>query len=616
MIPKENSMLIDIQYAEPNKRTGENPNGMLYIIWKDLDTGEKHLSITENPVMDIYFTKPEYRDHIYNKNHEFLTKLNKKTVRYKDIQKEIITDGGTAMKEKVRQIYETRNFSELKNIMTYPYVYGADYDIRSWYRWKWLTTMMNDRPKKITKGFLDIEVDGLESEGMPNPLENPVDLITLIDASTMVSYTFMLHGVECVEKDMTHMTSYEKEKELKRREMYASRIQQQNEFRENEDDVKRELHEMFDETYGHMDYRFFYYKDERLMLRHIFELINQIKLDFICVWNISFDIPYLIKRIEYFGMDPTDIICHPDFPFKKCYFKKDTRNFEVKNKGDFFHCSSYTIWLDQMITYAAIRKGREELRSYRLNYIGEKVVGDTKLDYSDSGSIKTVSYNNYRQYVIYNIKDVLLQVGIEKKTTDIENVYMTATENATPYENIFKQTLKLRNVQYISFLKEGYVPGENININAYEKSEDEEDDDKVNFEGALVGNPQLILPVGMELYGKRTNNIFHYSIDMDMSAFYPYSIQGMNIDASTLIFKCFCDPMQFDVMGGHMKFNGITHFSKIQATTAFEIGDLGKEIMDNVQTGNVVNTMTKWFNAPTLDTLITKLEKKYVYYVK
>ena len=38
---------------------------------------------------------------------------------------------------------------------------------------------------------------------------------------------------------------------------------------------------------------------------------------------------------------------------------------------------------DQMILYAKIRKGQEELRSHKLKYL----VGDKKLDYSEEGNI-------------------------------------------------------------------------------------------------------------------------------------------------------------------------------------------------------------------------------------
>ena len=101
---------------------------------------------------------------------------------------------------------------------------------------------------------------------------------------------------------------------------------------------------------------------------------------------------------------------------------------------------------------------------------------------------------------------------------------------------------------------------------------------------------------------------------MDMSSFYPSSIYAMNIDPSTLLFKCICDPNQFNNMGGRLKYRGITDYSKVDATTAFQLGDVSKEIIDNFQTGDVVNTMTKWFNAPSIDDLLDEMEIDNSYY--
>ena len=80
-----------------------------------------------------------------------------------------------------------------------------------------------------------------------------------------------------------------------------------------------------------MEYKFFFYKDERMMLVHLFQLINKLKRDFIGIWNIAFDIPYIIERMNVLGLDPKQVICHPDFPVKECWFKKDTINFAIKN---------------------------------------------------------------------------------------------------------------------------------------------------------------------------------------------------------------------------------------------------------------------------------------------
>ena len=597
---KDNRMLIDIQYERPNSKEN-NPNGMLYVISKDLDTGEKHLQVINDPKMRIYFEKPEFRNHTYNKNHESVERLNHVVVPYNHIPEVIAADyqKQTGMKPK----YQQGRYGEFRQqMLKYPYVYGADYDIRAYYRYMWLKTMDNDRQKPITKGFLDIEVDSYESTGFADPSINPIDLVTLIDGSTMTSYTFALHGVDYKPKFYAKMDEETERKEEERKRLYESRTLQQQDFADHVDDIEKEVHDLFDEDYGKLEYKWYFYNDERQMLIHLFQLIHKLKLDFISVWNINFDVPYMMERMTHLGLDYKEVMCHPDFPHKTCYFKKDTRNFEVKNKSDFFFCSSYTVWIDQMKNYAAIRKGREELRSFSLNYIAKKVLNDEKLDYADVGNIKTLSYKDYKKYFIYNIKDVLLQIGIENRTNDVDYVYTVSYLNATPYESIFKQTVKLRNTQYIRFLEMGYVPGENINTGSYEKSEDEEDEgQETGFEGALVGDPRLVLNVGKKRFGKRTNNIFDCSIDMDMSSFYPSSIIAMNIDASTLLFKVILDPNQFDVCGGKLRFRGITDYSPIGANTAFDYHDLSKEVFDNMQTGNVVNTMTKWFNLPTIE---------------
>lgn len=615
---KDNSMLLDIQYIKPNKK--QHQSDYLYIIWKDLKTGEKHLNIVPEPKMEIYFEKPEFRNHTYNKNYARVEELDKKVVKYTDIIYAIVEDMGDTGRQMLQNFFNTGNYRGLSEFYIYPYVYGADYDIRVWYRHKWIQSYDNDHVKPITKGFLDIEVDTMESIGMPNPVFNPIDLVTLIDTSANTSYTFSLIGVDCVEKDMTKMTKLQSIQELKRRKMYEHRMGDQEYWSENSDKLLNEAHDMFDENYPDMKYKFYFYKDERKMLVHLFQLINKLKLDFIGVWNISFDIPYIIGRLEALGLDPKQVMCHPDFPVKECWFKKDTINFAVKNKSDFFHCSSYTIFYDQMIVYAAIRKGQKELRANRLTYIAHEEIQDEKLDYSEDGNIKTLSYNNFMKYFLYNIKDVLLQVGIEKKTSDLETYYLTSYKNLTPYESEFKQTVKLRNVQYKSFMNQGLVPGENVNGFLYNKemreaddNEDENEDEKsddVGFEGALVGNPLLIDYFGDYLFGKRTNSIFKYSIDFDMSAFYPSTIRAMNIDPSTLIFKMIIDSSQYDVRGGEIHYRGITDIQLVKTNKDSFTGDISKEVMDNFQTKNYISTGVKWMNLPTVNEVYEQVKKR------
>ena len=609
----QEAMLLDIQYVEPNRREGL-PD-YLYILWKDLKTGEKHLETIPEPLMTIYFEKPEFRTHEHHTKYALIDQCTPKTVKYKDIIYAIADDIGDEGKKFVQNCFNTRNFKDLKSLSVYKYVFNNDIDIRCWYRYKWLKA--HDKsvlPKKLTKGWLDIEVDIMEANGMPNPVNNPIDLITLIDNETNQSYTFALIGVDCVPREVNRfLHPFQYKKEMKRREMYAHRMEEQEYYSTHIDELKHEAHKMFDEAYPGMEYNFYFYTDERKMLVHLWQLINKINLDFLEIWNMPFDIPYIKERMEYLGLDPVEHMCQKEFPSKRCYFKKDTINFDIKNKSDYFHLTSQTMFVDQMKIYAAIRKGGSELRSFRLNDIAKKELHDEKQDYSDYGTIKTLSYMNYLLYILYNIKDVLLQRGIENKVNDLDSYWFTSYQNITPYEGIFKMTVLLRCVQYKSFTEQGLAVGNNINGYLYnlhrnEVEESEDDEDDVKFEGAVVGNPKLIDDVGVELFGKKTNSIFYFNVDFDMSAFYPNTIQACNIDESTLYFKMILDPSQYDVRGGDLKYNGITDVQRLDTNKDSFSDDIAKEVMDNFQTKKIISFAHKWLNYPSINQIMNELD--------
>ena len=624
------SMLVDIQYVKANKREGK-PD-CLYTIYKDLETGKKYVLPIENPKIPIYFEKEECIDHVYPQDYKEISKCKMEVVPYKDIPFAIAEHMGKSGKDFIRNVFDTGNYQELSMINTYPYVFGHDYDIRTYYRHCWKKRASKDIIPRISKSFLDIECDSFDSEGFPNPANNPIDLVTVIDGEKKQTYTFALVNRPYKEAEylklqkdfMKSDTAREKVEKIeeRRKKMYESRHEQEKALMNDIEGLKKELHEMFDESYGHFDYNFYFYEDEREMLVHLFQCIHMISPDFLMIWNISFDIPYILERMKVLGLNPEDIICDEEFLYKKCYFKKDMHNFEVKNKCDWFHVTSKTVYIDQMELYAAIRKGREELRSTTLNYIGQKELEDEKLDYSEDGNIKTVGYTNYRKYFIYNIKDVLLQYGIEQCTEDCETLYNSTYSNITSYEDNFKQTVTLRNVQYRIYDDLGLIPGANINQillqrdmrlhpEKYDKKNKKNDP---SYEGALVGNTLLIQPFGKKLYGKKTNYMFAYSVDFDMKAFYPSTIYTLNIAPSTLICKVTVLADNYDVCGGEIPFHGFTSQQLVKENRNSFTGDISAEIFDNFQTGNYLSTGHKFLNLPTIteieSELIGKMSKK------
>ena len=179
--------------------------------------------------------------------------------------------------------------------------------------------------------------------------------------------------------------------------------------------------------------------------------------------------------------------------------------------------SSYTVVIDQMRTYAKLRKSGSELKSYNLNVVAKEELKDEKLDYSEEANIKTLPYVNYFKFVLYNIKDTLLQLGIDDKTSDTEDMFQKAYENSTPYKSVFSQTIFLSNLAYVFHIQNGFVIGNNINVDYDKKYSDTEVNKKkkIGFEGAVVGDPLLNDYEGTKILGKKSKYVYKNVIDMD-----------------------------------------------------------------------------------------------------
>lgn len=433
---KDSLMLLDVLYHRPNKYNDKTD--CIDIIYKDLKTGEKHLKSILNPEIEIYFLKNEYRNYTYNKTHMEISKCDKHTCQFKNLPWYIAKQAGEAYTNELKRMIEEKRYRDISRIHSYPYVFGSDIPIDTFYRIMWHLNYENELNKPITKTYLDIEVDGINFVGMPTKGECPINAVSIVDDEGKTVYTFLLNNPD------------------------NPLIK---EFLDDIDNFVVELHEMFDESYGYLDYKIYMYDDERDLITNTFRLINTLKRDYCLIYNgLGFDLPYIIERMKVLGMEPEQVISHPDFKYKEYNLHIDTKNFAIKNKSSSFKVSGYTKFIDQMILYAATRKGQMELRSNALNYVAQKELKDNKLDYTDEANIKTLPYVNYRKFVAYNIKDTLLQMGIERKVNDIENLYIRFSANCTSPDNIFKETVMLKSRAYYEYILQGYILGNNVNI--------------------------------------------------------------------------------------------------------------------------------------------------------
>ena len=503
----KDKLLLNVYYSKGNKDLPD----VCTFVYKDTSTGEKRMMEIEHPLMKMWVVKDEFREDSFYPETVPRKRCDEWLFPAREVLSQILKVASPQMKAYVKWCRETGNYYSMNKLHHTPCVLGSDFPYENQFRIEWLLHYaQKDLDMTITKQYLDIEVDSIDVRGMPEEGNCPINAITIVDQEMMTSFTFLLRN---------------------------DKNPQIAEFEANINSFIAECHNAFDASYGKLDYKIFMFDDELELIRQTFRLINTLKRDFLLIWNLSFDIPYIIDRLVYLGEDPIEYMCHPDFKYPYCWFRKDHRNFDFKTKKDIFRLASYTIFQDQMINYAKVRKGQAELPSMKLNSIAKSELDDEKLDYSDEANIKTLPYVDYKKFVMYNIKDVLLQYGIERKVKDLEAIFQRAYDNATDYDSIFSQTIFLKNRVFLDYYRElDLIQGNNINIKYDVKSDDERAETKdtdqdyeldadgepdytrpisKGFEGALVGNPMNNCHEGKMIYGKKSMFVFDYVIDFD-----------------------------------------------------------------------------------------------------
>ena len=258
-----------------------------------------------------------------------------------------------------------------------------------------------------------------------------------------------------------------------------------------------------------LNYKLIFFDDEFDMIKTLFQIINTNSPDVLLIWNMAFDLNYIIARIEKLGYDPKSVICNPDFQVEFLRFYVDDRNKnEYDERGDYVNISSYTIWLDQMIQFASRRKGRGTYPSFRLDAIGEDVADVRKLDYSNiTSDINMLPYLNYEIFSFYNIMDTIVQKCIETVTQDCEYVFMKCNINNTRYSKCHRQSVYLRNRFTKDFYNYGYIIGNNNNANNEKPN--------TKFAGAFVHDVTHNSPFSMMWINGRPTLLCNNMVDFD-----------------------------------------------------------------------------------------------------
>lgn len=389
---------------------------------KSVETGELTMRIVDNPVVNIWITSPQYRTYTHKREWSSKTELDEYTTRYL-FRGETIWNALHA--EETNGRWRHMRYVNLRKEMSSPFVFGADIDfgVRMKYRYQKLNG--DRKPLAYNVGHLDIENDVNGT--------NDVILITFIngDGNTytgILKQFFQNHTTEELEKLWKNKVEpgFEASLNKKARKFYDKA-------------EKLKLHcKIFD--------------NEVELIKWVFDNIHNCRPDFVTIWNMNHDIPYIMDRLKFRGVDPTDIFCSPDIPkkYRRCWYKKDESADHIVDNWSWFHCTDYTRYIDAMCCYGRIRKAKPREPSYRLDLIGGKEVGTGKLQIYDEQTVldhHVAQLECPLEYSVYNIVDVLLLRAMELKNNDCRTMMMLIGDSML--EDFAKQSAQLKNMFFV-----------------------------------------------------------------------------------------------------------------------------------------------------------------------
>jgi DNA polymerase elongation subunit (family B) len=508
-------------YNDLGKRVEISPDALIFTL-ADIETNERELHVIENPYIDFYLAKTQQPFHRISIPKEEVRKV---TILYKNRNKEMASSLNL-LNEFYNSWKNGSNYNFMNELKKHPNLYAADTHIEDFYKTQVILKNGSVFAPMYKKGYADIEVDLSEYDedfAYPDVAPCPIYLITYIDRTLKEVFCFILYD-ERIKDDIMRIVNNPDA-------FIAKNI------------PKKILDEKF-------KYHFNVYENELALIKGFFKCIHECKPDFVGWWNMPFDMPYILKRLDNLGLSNEEIAnvcCHPEVPEHHRYVryvedpkrkqfysrnKEDKSDDEEENENsknrpppsrlvDWVEIPGYTQFFDQLSTFSCLRK-RFLLRSYALDVIGKKYGGIGKLNLAELGySIRNINIVNFEVCLAYNIEDSYVQYAIEEKQRDI-NQFVASSFN-TRLSKTFSNSIVIKNylMHYL------YTQSNHIMGNAVSFGKDEE------FEGALVCRPELIEQLGVNIMG-RPSYVFENAIDLDATSLYPSIIITHNIFKSAL----------------------------------------------------------------------------------
>ena len=585
------SILFDVRY-------NKSPETFEVIYWDPLTQRLEVKYIT--PIVDIWFLKPECRNNKYQIAQARIEDCYPVYCKPSKIPETIAKHIGGEWEQIYEQMKDAYQVFDIKRKMCEcPWVFKADFTEDAYFRLLWIQTFGDQADiSHVTTAFLDIECDVIDRSLDMDDYENapqPVNAVTLILQEQKICAVFILGPRP---KHLLDQQYHELlDKQIKAYEWLNNH---QEEFKEKirtfDDDNKKYL-----EGYD-IRLHIFDYDKEIYLLRTILAYITKYRPWFTLSWNAPFDDNYIMNRIRYLGYDPKSFFIPEEFKTHTLYFKKDKdKQATMKTSKDFFFASTYTQFLCQERNFAQIRKSQKEQRSLKLDYIGGIIANIHKVKSKTTKyTFREFAYYDFILFILYNVRDVVVQVAIEQNTGDCGSLFARSYTFATQYSKCFQETHIVRNRREYFFENEGYVQACRLLVpEGYDTA----------YEGAYVAEPSLNAPTGLIINGKNHNNIIFGALDADAKSYYPSTKMGMNQDPMSLEFKCVVNNDIFrQKQCNNLSFN--QEYTWVDSKKRIHEKDITGPIVNAYKNHNHMSLMSNWLNAPSVTQLFDAVDQE------
>ena len=245
-------------------------------------------------------------------------------------------------------------------------------------------------------------------------------------------------------------------------------------------------------------------QDEIDLIKRFMDEWTGIYPDIITGWYIKFfDIPYLINRMTKLMGQSYAKTLSPWNVLRE-------REVEIQGKVQQAYYPLGVAVLDYLDLYQKFAPEGKSKEMYKLGFICNEELSESKLSYEEYGNLHTLYKENYQLFIEYNIRDVELVEKLDNKLKLLDLALTLAYDSKTNYEDVFSQVRMWDSLIYNELKKlKKVVPPIKV------QSKDEA------YIGAYVKVPQI----GMH----------KWIASFDLNSLYPHLIIQYNISPDKLI---------------------------------------------------------------------------------